>query len=100
MNMTEVCKRKVKRGGQLTKEEAIQLWEEPVGELCRAADEIRAYFCGNQFDICTIINGKSELYVQFDGTIKRFFSKILSSLLDCRHCLSRRRDLGQSMQPS
>lgn len=61
MNMTEVCKRKVKRGGQLTKEEALRLWEEPVGELCRAADEIRAYFCGNQFDICTIINGKSGM---------------------------------------
>lgn len=61
MNMTEVCKRKVKRGGQLTKEEALRLWEEPVGELCRAEDEIRAYFCGNQFDICTIINGKSGM---------------------------------------
>lgn len=31
----------------------------PLDELCAAADEIRRYFCGNSFDICTIINGKS-----------------------------------------
>lgn len=59
MNMIEACKQKVKLGGQLTRKEALRLWEEPVEELCRAADEIRAHFCDNRFDICTIINGKS-----------------------------------------
>lgn len=31
----------------------------PLDNLCKAANEIREYFCGNEFDICTIINGKS-----------------------------------------
>jgi biotin synthase len=35
------------------------LYGAPLKELCGAADEIRKHFCGNGFDICTIINGKS-----------------------------------------
>ena len=43
----------------MTKEEALELYDEPLVEICRAADEIRQFFCGNRFDICTIVNGKS-----------------------------------------
>lgn len=32
---------------------------QPLAELCETADKIRAHFCANGFDICTIINGKS-----------------------------------------
>lgn len=47
-------------GGRLiTKEEAMDLYEHPLEELCECADQIRRHFCSNQFDICTIINGKS-----------------------------------------
>lgn len=46
-------------GRQITKEEALGLYGEPLEEVCRKADEIRAHFCGNGFDLCTIINGKS-----------------------------------------
>ncbi len=53
------AKEKVRNGGQITREEAIELYEAPLEELCIAADEIRKHFCGNGFDICTIINGKS-----------------------------------------
>ncbi|NLB82376.1 MAG: biotin synthase BioB, partial [Clostridiaceae bacterium] len=35
------------------------LYDPPLDELCKAANEIRKQFCSNQFDICTIINGKS-----------------------------------------
>ena len=35
------------------------MFEEPVEDVAQAADEIREKFCGNGFDICTIINGKS-----------------------------------------
>ena len=28
-------------------------------ELCQGADQIRAALCGNKFDLCTIINGRS-----------------------------------------
>lgn len=55
----ERLKEKVKKGGQITKEEALALYRTPLEELCRAADEIREHFCGYAFDICTIINGKS-----------------------------------------
>ena len=57
--VAERLKEKVKKGGQITKEEALALYRAPLEELCRAADEIREHFCGDAFDICTIINGKS-----------------------------------------
>ena len=50
---------KVLGGGQITREEALFLNEQPLEELCESADMIRRHFCANQFDICTIINGKS-----------------------------------------
>ncbi|MDO5715185.1 MAG: biotin synthase BioB [Tissierellia bacterium] len=52
-------KEKVLSGYEITKEEAIQLYEENIEELKIAADDIRKKMCGNSFDICTIINSKS-----------------------------------------
>ena len=52
-------KEKINSGGAVTKGEALLLYGGPLEELCKAADEIREHFCGNRFDICTIINGKS-----------------------------------------
>ena len=37
----------------------MELTAAPLGPLCRAADQIRAAFCGNRFDFCSIVNGKS-----------------------------------------
>lgn len=51
-------KEKINSGGAVTKDEALLLYGGPLEELCKAADEIREHFCGNRFDICTIINGK------------------------------------------
>ncbi len=49
-------------GGHLiTREEALFLYKKDLGDLTRYANMIRDYFCGNQFDMCTIINGKSGL---------------------------------------
>lgn len=50
---------KVLEGGQITKEEALYLYEQPLEALCKSADRIRRCFCANRFDLCTIINGKS-----------------------------------------
>ncbi len=58
-DMITTLKNKVLAGGQITKEEALGLAETPAKELCQAADEIRQAFLGNEFDLCTIINGKS-----------------------------------------
>lgn len=58
MTVTEQWKEKVLSGGQITKEEAMQLLSEPLEEVTAAADEIRQKVCGNGFDICTIVNGK------------------------------------------
>lgn len=46
-------------GEQISKAEAMFLYKQPLDELCESADKIRRQFCSNQFDICTIINGKS-----------------------------------------
>lgn len=53
-------KEKVLQGESLTQEEALKLYEEaPLEELLDAADKVRKHFCGDGFDLCTIINGKS-----------------------------------------
>ncbi len=49
----------VLQGKQISREEALWLYQQPLEALCRKADQIRAHFCSNGFDICTIINGKS-----------------------------------------
>lgn len=59
MSIVGELKEKVENGGAISREEALELYEAPLEELCRAADELRKQFCGNGFDICTIINGKS-----------------------------------------
>lgn len=49
-------------GGHLvTREEALFLYDQPLVDLGRYANAIREHFCGDQFDVCTIINGKSGL---------------------------------------
>lgn len=48
-------------GEALSKAEALTLYEAPLHALCTAANEIRSHFCGNRFDLCTIINGKSGI---------------------------------------
>lgn len=49
----------VLRGKEITKEEALELYRQPLEKLCNASNDIRRHFCADQFDICTIINGKS-----------------------------------------
>ena len=57
-NLTDLTE-EVLKGRQITREEALALYSHPLDELCQCADRIRRHFCSNQFDICTIINGKS-----------------------------------------
>lgn len=52
-------KQMVLDGQLLGKAEAMVLAQMPLEALCAAADEICRHFCGNQFDLCTIINAKS-----------------------------------------
>ena len=59
MTYTESCKEKVMSGKELTKEEALTLYGQPLAELCRNADELREHYCADRFDFCAIINGKS-----------------------------------------
>lgn len=57
--MINSLKALVLSGGSLTNEQALELFSQPLDELCVAANDIRQHFCGNGFDICTIINAKS-----------------------------------------
>lgn len=59
MHFVQELKEKVLNGGQIDREEALQLSVAELRELCGAANQIRMVFCQNGFDICTIINGKS-----------------------------------------
>lgn len=58
MNFVEQLKNKVLGGGEVTREEALGLMDAPLEELCQAADQLREHFCGDRFDLCTIVNGK------------------------------------------
>lgn len=57
--MTENLKSKVINGYPVTKQEALSLFDEDIDKLTLYADEIRKKFCGDSFDVCSIINGKS-----------------------------------------
>ena len=58
MTVVEQLKQRVLSGTDLTKEDAMGLIDVPLGELTRAADEIRRKICRSAFDLCTIVNGK------------------------------------------
>lgn len=59
MVYVETLGNEILEGKMITKQEAIELYGQPLQELCQKANEIRKQFCSNRFDICTIINGKS-----------------------------------------
>ena len=59
MEMLQTIKNDILSSKLIDKEQALALETAPLNELCMAANEIRDIFCSNDFDICTIINGKS-----------------------------------------
>ncbi len=59
MGYAAILAEKVVTGGSITKEEAAALYGQPLDDVCENADAIRRHFCGNQFDLCTIVNAKS-----------------------------------------
>lgn len=59
MGFVNELKVKIFKGYQITKEDALCLADADLEELCLCANELRYHFCGDAFDICTIINGKS-----------------------------------------
>ena len=52
-------KQEIINGQKISKNKALQLVDSDLEDLCTAANEIRKYFCGDEFEICTIINAKS-----------------------------------------
>lgn len=58
MNFVEQLKNKVLGGGEVNREEALGLMDAPLEALSQAADQLREHFCGDRFDLCTIVNGK------------------------------------------
>lgn len=57
--MIEKIKKEILNGNKITFEDALRLTKEPIDSICLAANEIRLFYCKNNFDICAIINGKS-----------------------------------------
>ena len=57
-NITKL-KNKVINGYKVTRKDALNFIDAPLDELCYCANEIRKEFCGNNFDVCTIINIKN-----------------------------------------
>lgn len=58
-NIVEDLKKRVAQGYEISVHEACSLQDTDLEELCNAADELRFLFCGDTFDFCAIINGKS-----------------------------------------
>lgn len=59
MNLVQALGDKVLAGEKLTRQEAESLYPQPLESLCQKADEIRRHFCGDGFDLCSIVNAKS-----------------------------------------
>ncbi|MCI8598558.1 MAG: biotin synthase BioB [Lachnospiraceae bacterium] len=57
--MIQKLEQEIYDGKQIEKDTGMLLWEAPIQELCQAANRIRRHYCGERFDLCTIINGKS-----------------------------------------
>ena len=57
--MLKKISEKVLNGELIDKDIALNLLNYDTEDLCEEANKIRKYFCGNEFDLCTIINGKS-----------------------------------------
>lgn len=57
--MLNKMKRRILLGEQITKEDARYLLNVELQALARSANAIREHFCGNSFDLCSIINAKS-----------------------------------------
>ena len=45
MTRLETLTRQVLDGQEITRQEALELYEQPLEELCQKADELRRYFC-------------------------------------------------------
>lgn len=59
MNFSNTIMKKVIAGNDVEFQEALLLYKQPLEELCNAANKVRIHFCGNIFDLCTIISAKS-----------------------------------------
>ena len=60
MSLILALEQRVLAGGQVTAEEALLLSEVlDKEELYAAADRIRAHFCGERIDLCSIVNARS-----------------------------------------
>ncbi|WP_455684918.1 biotin synthase BioB [Thomasclavelia sp.] len=57
--MLEKLVKQIISGQDISYKEAELLIDVDLQELKQAANQIREYFCGNKFDLCSIINGKS-----------------------------------------
>lgn len=57
--MINKLKEKIKNGYLINKEEAKSLLTYDLTTLANCADELRRYFLGDKFDLCSIVNGKS-----------------------------------------
>ncbi|MDR3259374.1 MAG: biotin synthase BioB [Fusobacteriaceae bacterium] len=58
MNLKSI-KSKILERKKIERNEALFLIDAPLDELCQSADEIRKKFCGNNLDMCTVIDEKS-----------------------------------------
>lgn len=59
MSNIDKLKNKIYSGCNITKDEAMSLWNEDVEELSKSANEIRDHFLSSSFDMCSIINAKN-----------------------------------------
>ena len=57
--MLQSLTKKVLREEELTRDEALALYDEELPQLAAAATTIRTRFSGNRFDLCAVVDGKN-----------------------------------------
>jgi len=93
-------KEEVIRGGEVTFDQARWLYDADSESLFEAADTIREFFCGNQVDLCAIMNAKSggcEENCAYCAQSRHYFTGVQEyPLVDVDAVLARARENEQA----
>ncbi|MCX7883062.1 MAG: biotin synthase BioB [Brevinematales bacterium] len=96
MREVSLLKKRILSGGEISFEEALELYKVESESLFAAAHEIRHVFCGKRADLCAILNAKSggcEENCAYCAQSKHFFTGIQEyPLIDAKTALSRAKE--------
>ena len=77
MTTVEALAKKVVEGGEITREEALELYEAPLEDVCHWANRIREKFCENGLIFARLLTPKA-------GVVRKIVASALSPFIVTR----------------